>query len=354
MKSNRVRGSRLGPLVSVIMPVLDGEPNIRKAIQSILGQSYENLELIVVCEPCKDGSVDIVESFEDSRIVVIKNSTRLGLSRSLNIGIARAQGDFIARMDCDDISVHSRLLRQLRFLESNRHISLCGSSVKIFGSRLWPYLRRVRTSPYAIRLAMLFRCEILHPTVFCRREVFLDEAARYDSDRKSVEDYELWSRLAAKVRFGNVWSVLLKYRLSKGSANSHAANLRSDFESIHGQIQRRLLVDMGVRLSDAQLAVHRMVSSEMKIEGIRQLRSCLLWLSELEQQLNAREPESVCVQVVRRELASQAARLIYKYEGTLTGFLEALPSAYIGKFEAVMLLAKKIVGSYLKRFPRPF
>src|SRR5882757_806020 len=118
------------PKISVIMPVLNGGEYVAQAISSILAQSFQNFELIVVDDGSKDASAAIVSSFSDPRIRLIRNPQRLGIPVSLNRGIATARGEYIARMDSDDISMPERLVIQHEFLELNPVVQLCGTWAK--------------------------------------------------------------------------------------------------------------------------------------------------------------------------------------------------------------------------------
>ena len=115
------------PKVSVLMSVYNGEKYLKEAIKSILGQSFKDFEFIII----NDGSIDktekIIKVFNDKRIVLI-NQENIGLTKSLNNGLKLAQGDYIARMDADDVALSYRLEKQVKFLDSNPHIFLVGSS----------------------------------------------------------------------------------------------------------------------------------------------------------------------------------------------------------------------------------
>ena len=122
--------------VSIVMPVYNGKEYIRESIDSIINQSYKNWEFIIVNEfGSDDGSKEIIEEYaeKDDRIKLIQNTKREGISASLNIGLKAATGDYIARMDSDDISGPNRLVKQIEFLDSNPSIGLCGIQPQFIG-----------------------------------------------------------------------------------------------------------------------------------------------------------------------------------------------------------------------------
>jgi glycosyltransferase involved in cell wall biosynthesis len=122
--------------VSIVMPVYNGAKYIKESIKSILLQTYENFEFIIVNEfGSNDGSKEIIEEFaaKDSRIILIQNKKKEGISESLNIALRAATGEYIARMDSDDIAGKDRLKAQVDFLDKNPNIGLCGIQPEFFG-----------------------------------------------------------------------------------------------------------------------------------------------------------------------------------------------------------------------------
>jgi len=112
------------PKVSVIMPVFNGEQGIREAIDSILGQTYSDFEFLIVNDRSTDGSESIINEYarHDARIVLLHNGKEKGIVGALNTGLENARGEYLARMDADDISVPARFEKQLRFLEEHRDV----------------------------------------------------------------------------------------------------------------------------------------------------------------------------------------------------------------------------------------
>lgn len=116
-------------LVSVVMPVFNAEKYLFEALSSIVNQSYQNLEIIVVDDASTDSSVSIVESFSDTRIKLFKNESNLKIVKTLNFALTKVNGEYIARMDADDISHPERIRKQVEFLEKNRGIDILGTNI---------------------------------------------------------------------------------------------------------------------------------------------------------------------------------------------------------------------------------
>ncbi len=117
------------PLVSVLLAVKDGERFLRSAVTSVLRQSVDDLELIVVDDGSSDGTQAILEELDDPRLVVVRNDEPQGLARSLNTALDRARGSYVARLDADDVALPDRLERQLAHLRANPGLAVVGSAV---------------------------------------------------------------------------------------------------------------------------------------------------------------------------------------------------------------------------------
>ena len=192
------------PKVSVILSVYNGESFLAQAIESILKQTFADFELIIIDDGSRDKTRDIVNSFKDERIVLITNEKNLGLIRSLNKGIAAARGEFIARMDADDISDPERFGKQIVFLEKNPDIGVLGTAVRHTDAKGRDISVLVQPLSHGgILWKMCFECAIIHPTVMMRRNIF--------------QAGEGWMRLAKRTRFANLPDVLHMHRLHSAS-----------------------------------------------------------------------------------------------------------------------------------------
>src|SRR5947209_8273467 len=132
------------------MPVFNGEQGIREAIDSILGQTYSDFEFLIVNDRSTDGSESIINEYarHDARIVLLHNGKEKGIVGALNTGLENARGEYLARMDADDISVPARFEKQLRFLEEHRDVTVCGAWIELFG--------KVRACGDYLKLTMKF------------------------------------------------------------------------------------------------------------------------------------------------------------------------------------------------------
>lgn len=208
------------PLVSVVMPTFNSGLFVREAIHSLIEQTYPRFELIVVDGGSTDDTLSIVDSYMgDDDLRVIELAPGLGIPRALNEGMAAARGQFIARMDADDIAYPNRLTEQVRFLTSTADVGLVGSGVDEF----WKGSGVGRSPLWHDRIinAYLTSNPFYHPTIMFRRTLFDAGHYRYDESQVCDEDYELWGRLLTRTKAANIDASLLRYRI-------HAQNAQWD------------------------------------------------------------------------------------------------------------------------------
>lgn len=195
------------PLVSVVMSVYNGAPYLAEAIRSILDQTYRNLEFIITDDGSTDESAAIIGAHadQDGRIRPIFMD-HCGIARADNVGVGAARGEWIARMDQDDIALPERLEIQLAYMRSTG-VDICGSLAETFGTenKLYWYPE----SHEGIRREFVFRFGILQPTVLMKAAVLKDNPYH---ERTGCVDYEFWTRLVSRYGMANVPRVLLKYR----------------------------------------------------------------------------------------------------------------------------------------------
>ena len=209
------RSDPLAPEVSVVMSVYNGAGYLGDALDSILQQTLADFEFIIVNDGSTDGSGNILQraASVDDRVSVLSNATNIGLSRSLNRGIAVARGKFIARQDADDISVRDRLRTQLDVFERFPKVGIVGSAVRVIDEHGRPgKVLHVPEENTQICWRMLFRNEFKHSTVMLRREILERNSLIYNQEYRYAQDYELWSRVLLFCQGYNVRRPLVYFR----------------------------------------------------------------------------------------------------------------------------------------------
>ena len=206
--------------VTVLLPVYNGERFLRKAIESILNQTFSDFELLIIDDGSSDSTLNIIQSYSDPRIRLFQNNKNLGLIATLNKGLSLAKGKYIARMDADDISHPSRLAKQFAYLSRHPEVGVLGAAVQIIDDNENTSDKlRFPTGHEVIRWHLCFSDPIVHPSVMIRRG-FVNKVGGYNSDVLHTEDYDLWRRLSNVTRLNNLNDVLLFLRRHKNSISS--------------------------------------------------------------------------------------------------------------------------------------
>lgn len=247
------------PLVSVVMSVRDGERTIAQAVRSVLSQTLAELELIVIDDGSDDGTAKIVadDARRDPRLRLLSHGKR-GLAESLNRGIAAARGDFIARLDADDLSLPDRLARQVECMDSLPELAILGSAAYLV-SPTGGALRIVEPplTDSAIRGALLFDNPFIHSAVMLRRETLRRGGLDYNPAYAHCEDYELWSRLLERGQGMNLPEPLVARR-------EHPAQT--------SRVAQEACLTWAERIAQANL---RRLGLDLPIETVRRLRGWL-------------------------------------------------------------------------------
>jgi glycosyltransferase involved in cell wall biosynthesis len=212
------------PLVSVLLAVRNDTRFLGEAVHSVLDQTLRDLELIVV----DDASTDAVEGFDDRRVTMLHNETRLGLGASLNRALDHASGKYAARLDADDVALPERLARQVERLRGGT--AVIGTAVTDIdesgrkgGTHVMP------TGAVPLRWHALFSSPFFHPTVLVDREVLDAHGLRYDPTFEESEDYDLWTRLFQIADGDNLREPLVLKRVHAGQASLSRRDVQESF-----------------------------------------------------------------------------------------------------------------------------
>ncbi|MDU1891574.1 MAG: glycosyltransferase [Dysgonomonas sp.] len=220
------------PLVSVLIPCYNVEKYVEQSMRSILDQTYSNLEIIAINDCSTDSTGEILWRMaeEDLRIKVIDNEVNLKLIATLNKGITHCNGEFIARMDADDISLPTRIEKEVTFLEHHPDHDIVSTLFYAFRSEN-PGKRDLHRSPLhddELRAFILFRPGICHPAVMIRKRVFTELGLKFESEYLHVEDYALWSEAVYMTKLANINEPLLLYRVHQQQISSQHEELQTE------------------------------------------------------------------------------------------------------------------------------
>jgi len=281
------------PMISVVMPVYNGEKFLKEAIGSILNQTYKDFEFLIVYDESTDGTLSIIQEFQeqDERIVLV-NGDGKKLIHALNKGIKRAKGKYIARMDADDVSLPIRFEKQISHMQ-NLGLDICGghsllidSDGKINGIGIMP------RSHDLCGLSMMFRVPFPHPGVMIRKGFLTDYSLEYgQSIYQTAEDFDMWVRMfSSGAKFGNVDDIVVRYRVLDNSLSIiNTAESRRDvrglvkmFRAEHQQYLSDVIkhIDINLLSEDEKSLVARYLINRLftkfDIFGLRRLKDISL------------------------------------------------------------------------------
>tara|TARA_B100000508_G_scaffold141097_1_gene146962 strand:- start:54459 stop:55481 length:1023 start_codon:yes stop_codon:yes gene_type:complete len=222
------------PLITVLMPCFNAEKYVEQAVDSILNQTYSNLEVLCIDDGSQDETLVILERLKkkDARLRIIRNEQNLKLITTLNKGLKLAKGDYIARMDADDISYPHRIKLLYGFLINN-NLDLASCNVDFLnmnGKRLGENYLKCH-SQEEIELSSYFFTPIAHAAILVRKDVMMNHFYSTNEEALHVEDYELWTRMIRNgIKMSNLSDVLYSVRINDESVSSKFEHLqRSNF-----------------------------------------------------------------------------------------------------------------------------
>lgn len=239
------------PLISVVMIVRNGEQYLKRAVDSILEQQGVTLDLIVTDDGSTDSTPTILHSYDDPRLIVLRNEESVGPTRALNQGANVAQGKLIARMDGDDISLPGRLKKQAAFFDEHDEVVMISSQVNLIDTKGdIIYEGRYPVRPYILNFLFLLTNPYWHPAAMFRRRVF-EAVGGYNENFVYAQDYDLWTRMQEQGQLAILDEVMLHYRQHQKSI-TQSKFLRQ--EMFAAQIIKRKLEEFASReYSDADI-----------------------------------------------------------------------------------------------------
>lgn len=263
------------PKLSVIMSTYNDSQYIRESIDSILDQTFRDFEFIIIDDASTDNTVEIIRSYTDDRIKLIINEENQGLTKNLNKALTYVTGEYIARMDGDDISLPERFAKQVAYLDNHKDVYLIGCAVKSFGASDLIWL--LPDDSEELRVRMLIRPVFAHPSFMFRKKL-IDEGFRYDETFRTAQDYDFASRVAKVHKIGRVQDILMKYRVhDKQISSTSSINQLSNAD----RIRSRLLQELGITLNKQQQAIYNAFVAEKCPDSIETFLGAADLINEL-------------------------------------------------------------------------
>jgi glycosyltransferase involved in cell wall biosynthesis len=244
----------MNPLVTVFIPVYNGEKYIREALDSILNQTYKNLDVLIVDDGSTDRSVQIIQSYNDPRIRLIQNSQNKGIPYTRNIAIREARGKYLVLMDADDIASPKRIELQVAYLENHLEIDAVGSYYIKFTETSKKKIAPPFISPKDLQMMMIFFDPIANPSSTVRVESIKKYKLSYHPNYFVAQDYDFWARLSKVGKISILPEFLLYYRsghdnITKKSISTRLEKRKQITRAIHAD----LLEFYGIFLTEKEL-----------------------------------------------------------------------------------------------------
>lgn len=265
--------------VSIIIPLYNSEKYISDSLESLLNQTYSNIEILIFNDGSTDRSKEIVESYKDNRIKFINYKKNEGYLKRLNEGIDIADGEFIARMDSDDIAHAERIETQIKFFNSNPEYSFCCTNIEVFDNNMniQPSWMKPLNGKY-LKYSLLFSNNICHPSVMIRKSLFNKFDLKYNSKYYSAEDYELWTRIAKITNLGFIENKLLNYRV-------HENNISITKRDVQQKLVKKIVINELAKLklypNDVEYFIHRNLFISKNIPAADIVEKTFRWADKL-------------------------------------------------------------------------
>lgn len=207
------------PAVSIIMPVHNADRFLSAAVESMLSQTWTDFEFIIINDASTDKTITVLKRYKDKRIRLLQHCRKIGVAESLNIGLLLAKGEYIARMDGDDVSFPKRLETQITYLKMNPDVGLVGSAVELIDEHDASIgIKRLALHFEEVRHQLMYKNPFIHSAMMFRKSLY-SYYGGYDPHLEGAEDYDLWNRYCIYTKAENIPEVLLQYRVNSASVS---------------------------------------------------------------------------------------------------------------------------------------
>lgn len=226
-----------GPLVTVFITAYNCEKYIAQALESIINQTYKNIEILVIDDCSSDNTVRIIHQYKEreERLTYIVNEKKMGIPYNRRMGVELARGKYLAIMDADDVSMLKRIETQVAYMEKRPEIMAVGSYYKLFGKALNHVVKKIKLQPQEIKICLIFNDPILNSSAMIRLDQMKELKINYHLDYFVSQDYGLWADISKSSNIDIIPKILVKYRT--GHNNITAESLKQK------RNQRKKIID---------------------------------------------------------------------------------------------------------------
>ncbi|WP_375580219.1 glycosyltransferase [Marivirga tractuosa] len=269
------------PILSIVMPAFNAGTYIKDSIESVLNQTFDNFELIIINDGSTDETESIIRLFEDKRIRYYSNEKNRGLFFTRNKGLSLSVGKYIAMLDSDDIAIQDRFEYQINFLENNPDTVLVGSSSIIIDENGFEtgelYIQNAPSEAYSS--IMLFNNYIIQSSIMCDRRIMQEFG--YRKEFPPAEDYDLWVRLAKEYKIFSLKKPLVKYRIHSSSISHTSRDVQ--INGIKNNYKEQLKW-LGIEATEREIELHYEIANSTFPISRKTFIEGRIWLRKLHEQ----------------------------------------------------------------------
>lgn len=300
------------PKITILLPTYQSGEYLPQTLDSIRRQTLRDFEILVVDDASTDQTIPILNAATDLPIRILEGRKK-GLADALNLGIMNANGEYIARIDADDIMTPDRLEKQANYLDTHKDVIVCGGWQQYFGKS--SYLHAPPSDPEQCRSNLIFRCDLCHSTLMFRKDIFIQNKLFYDASY-AAEDFELWTRVLEFGEIANISEILGYYRFE--GQNITTSKMKQLIEQ-NGRIAAKTIRHiLKIELSNEQAAYftgwsnpfyedERFIDKNTRQQGFDDLKMLLLKIEKTNEKVGAYEQQALC-----KSLQAEWLRLRYK------------------------------------------
>ncbi|MEO6883800.1 MAG: glycosyltransferase [Bacteroidia bacterium] len=332
------------PLVTVLMPAYNASSFLEEAIESILNQTYKNIDFLIINDGSTDNSLTIINNYKDSRIRVISYKENRGIIETLNDGLTKAKGKYIARMDADDYSMPQRILKQVQLLENNPRVGIVGTYIQ--KNKKQVYRKRILNSN-EIKARLFFDNILSHPTIMFRSDILKKSNLNYDKNYPHAEDYAFWINAFDSTDYALIPEMMLRYRqhAEQISVVKRETQLASVFD-----VHSNLFSKMGINPNKKESYIHQkifFIDYSYEPEFLTSVENWLLKLKNANNKITLfpiSDFNNVLAWVwfeICTDFASKGFKTLQKYRQSNLYISEACSKYYFNKFRLKNKFSRK-------------
>lgn len=270
------------PLLTIVMPVYNGEKYLKAAIDSVLGQTFRDFELIIINDGSLDSSLKIISSINDARIRLISLDKNKGIPYCRNLGLREAKGDFLGWTDCDDLNFPQRFEKQVSFLQENSDYGGCGTWLSRFRGEKTFYVNKASGDAEKIRAELIFKpAAIPNPTVMLRLSEIKKHNLNYNEELPISEDYDFIFRCSRHFKFTVIQELLYGYRDSETSIMKKFENEDLKSYEVHKIVYKKVLATLNFNPTEEEFRMHYNLCSSKIFKDFSEFNNCYEWLEKI-------------------------------------------------------------------------